>query len=311
IIIFGLFVVLTLAHEESESVIPTTKTHISRSMGPNDDRVNKQQKQEQLHQEHGEGLLQLNQFIPLKQLHQEYGEGLRPLSQNILTWRGFTTTEPEYSTEATKTRTWIRTTTTEEPEYSREIYDVKRQVEYSDIETFNARDEPYIPNGSKMDFLASMSTITLVSSDRQIFEIDSRIVECMGTIKHTMKNAYEDNDPIPLPNVDSATLKKVLEWADHHKDDPVSIQDDAKEQKRTDDITDWDREFLKVDHHILFAMILAANYLDMSQLLEITSKTVANMLKGKTADEIRTMLHIEDDLTKEEKAELRKGNELK
>jgi S-phase kinase-associated protein 1 len=32
----------------------------------------------------------------------------------------------------------------------------------------------------------------------------------------------ESDDPIPLPNVESQILRKVVEWCDHHKEDPVS-----------------------------------------------------------------------------------------
>ena len=76
----------------------------------------------------------------------------------------------------------------------------------------------------------------------------------------------------------------------------------------TDNIPTWDQDFLKVDQGTLFEIILAANYLDIKGLLEVTCKTVANMMKGKSAEEIRKLFNIENDLTPEEEEQIRKEN---
>ena len=77
---------------------------------------------------------------------------------------------------------------------------------------------------------------------------------------------------IPLPwfivrNVTTvvslATLLQVITWATYHKDDPPPPEDDENKEKRTDDISSWDADFLKVDQGTLFELILAANYLDI------------------------------------------------
>jgi hypothetical protein len=44
---------------------------------------------------------------------------------------------------------------------------------------------------------------------------------------------------------------------------------------------------ISVDQEMLFEIILAANYLDIKPLLDVGCKTVANMIKGKTPEEIR------------------------
>lgn len=53
----------------------------------------------------------------------------------------------------------------------------------------------------------------------------------------------------------------------------------------------------------------AANYLDIKGLLDVTCKTVANMIKGKTPEEIRKTFNIKNDFTPEEEEQVRKENE--
>nr|1LDK_D Chain D, CYCLIN A/CDK2-ASSOCIATED PROTEIN P19 [Homo sapiens] len=128
-------------------------------------------------------------------------------------------------------------------------------------------------------------SIKLQSSDGEIFEVDVEIAKQSVTIKTMLEDL--GMDPVPLPNVNAAILKKVIQWCTHHKDDPPPPEDDENKEKRTDDIPVWDQEFLKVDQGTLFELILAANYLDIKGLLDVTCKTVANMIKGKTPEEIR------------------------
>ena len=59
---------------------------------------------------------------------------------------------------------------------------------------------------------------------------------------------------------------------------------------------------MQVDQGTLFELILAANYLDIKGLLDVTCKTVANMIKGKTAEEIRETFNINSDSTPEKGA---------
>ena len=59
------------------------------------------------------------------------------------------------------------------------------------------------------------------------------------------------------------TYFQVIEWADHHKNDPPAPEEDENKEKRTDDISSWDSTFLQVDQGTLFELILAANYLDI------------------------------------------------
>merc|ERR1712080_259397 len=86
---------------------------------------------------------------------------------------------------------------------------------------------------------------------------------------------------------------------------------DERENKETkeEEKNAWDAEFVKVDDDTLFSLILAANYLDIKTLLDLTCKTVADYIKQcKTPQEIRRRFNIKNDFTPEEEEEVRKEN---
>lgn len=68
----------------------------------------------------------------------------------------------------------------------------------------------------------------------------------------------DEDEPVPLSNVNAAILKKVIQWCTFHRDDPPPPEDDENKEKRTDDICSWDAEFLKVDQGTLFELILVS-----------------------------------------------------
>merc|ERR1712195_182935 len=75
---------------------------------------------------------------------------------------------------------------------------------------------------------------------------------------------------IPLPPVEGAILQKVVEYCTYHTE--------HKDEK--EDATEaWDKAFAAVDDDTLFSLILAANYLDIKPLLDLTCKTVADYIK--------------------------------
>ena len=57
-----------------------------------------------------------------------------------------------------------------------------------------------------------------------------------------------------------------------------------------------------------FELILAANYLDIKSLLDLTCAKVASMIKGKTPEEIRKQFNIGNDFSPEEEAQVREEN---
>ncbi|RFU33942.1 hypothetical protein B7463_g2418, partial [Scytalidium lignicola] len=156
------------------------------------------------------------------------------------------------------------------------------------------------------------SKITLVSNDNVAIEVDRQVAERSMLIKNMMDDLGEEaaSTEVPIPNVNESVLKKVIEWCEHHKNDPpVSADDDSDSRKKTTDIEEWDQKFMQVDQEMLFEIILASNYLDIKPLLDVGCKTVANMIKGKSPEEIRKTFNITNDFTPEEEEQIRRENE--
>ncbi|PIA63018.1 hypothetical protein AQUCO_00200796v1 [Aquilegia coerulea] len=107
---------------------------------------------------------------------------------------------------------------------------------------------------------------------------------------------------IPLPNVTAKILAKVIEYCKKH----VEGEGQSTEEE---ELKTWDADFVKVDQATLYDLILAANYLNIKSLLDHTCQTVADMIKGKTPEEIRKTFNIKNDFTPEEEEEVRRENQ--
>ncbi|KZS86328.1 SKP1 component, partial [Sistotremastrum niveocremeum HHB9708] len=61
--------------------------------------------------------------------------------------------------------------------------------------------------------------VLLVTFDNEHFTIEKKVAECSVLLKNMLEDVGESDQPIPLPNVTSSVLKKVLEYCEHHKEE--------------------------------------------------------------------------------------------
>ncbi|KAF0909805.1 hypothetical protein E2562_000125 [Oryza meyeriana var. granulata] len=109
----------------------------------------------------------------------------------------------------------------------------------------------------------------------------------------------EGERKVPLPNINSAILTRVIDYCVRHAAVAASMDDDGLER--------FDDDFLSgVDQDTPFDLLLAANYLQVNGLLDLTCMKVAGMMKGKTPEQIWETFHIVNDLTPEEENEIRR-----
>ncbi|KAG0472678.1 hypothetical protein HPP92_014116 [Vanilla planifolia] len=146
--------------------------------------------------------------------------------------------------------------------------------------------------------------INLKSSDGEEFVVEAPVAMLSKTIRHMIEDGCAESG-IPLPNVTSKILAKVVEYCKKH----VESSSAGEAKTVEEELKAWDSDFVKVDQATLFDLILAANYLDIKGLLDLTCQTVADMIKGKTPEEIRKTFNIKNDFTPEEEEEVRRENQ--
>ncbi|KAI3981070.1 hypothetical protein MKX01_032210 [Papaver californicum] len=145
------------------------------------------------------------------------------------------------------------------------------------------------------------SVVILRSYEGDTFEVE----ESTAMLSQTLKHMIEDEIPIPLTNISSGILEKVVLFLEKHGEKEDRDEDEIQE------LIKWDEFFFedfKDDQRTLFGMILAANYLAAECLSDATCQAAADMMKGKSPEWIREFFNIKNDFTPEEEAEVRREN---
>ncbi|BAT07191.1 SKP1-like protein 5 [Oryza sativa Japonica Group] len=149
--------------------------------------------------------------------------------------------------------------------------------------------------------------ILLISSDGAKFELS----EAAASLSKTLGNMIEDdcatNGAIPLANVASDILAKVVEYCNKHAAATATATAAAKASGE-EELSKFDAEFVSVDRKKLFGLINAANFLNMPCLLELTCQRAADLIKDMMPEQVREVFGIENDFTPEEEAEVRNEN---
>ena len=134
--------------------------------------------------------------------------------------------------------------------------------------------------------------VAIVSSDGETFMVPRDVVFMSATLRNMLEDLGEEGSdmPIPLPNVKADALRKVIEFCEYHAANPDETSRFVK-GGRVDNFREFDRKYsdeLREDKNLwlLFSVILAANYLDVKPLVDVTCRTVASMIKGKTPEQI-------------------------
>ena len=158
--------------------------------------------------------------------------------------------------------------------------------------------------------------VILISKEEARVEI-SRKAACQSKLMESMLlEEPENGEEIPLLEVPTNILHKVVEFLNHHMDDPMAeIKKpipNSKELKMDSIVGRWDADFIDAmesDQETLFKVILAANFLEIEPLLDLGTTKVAVMIQNcKDINEVKQLLKVESDLTPEEERKVREEN---
>ena len=147
------------------------------------------------------------------------------------------------------------------------------------------------------------------NDDRDKIQVTRKAAEMSRLIKEMLEEDDEENPDIPLPNVSKDALVKVAEFCERHADDPMpQISKPIKSTDMKVVAGDWDAAYIDMEQKSLFDVILAANYLDIPDLLDLGCAKIASMIKSKTPDEIKEIFNIDKNSTPEEDEQVRRDN---
>lgn len=139
--------------------------------------------------------------------------------------------------------------------------------------------------------------VTLITSDNTLFEVDEAAASLSTTLNRMMLEGGGGRDGISVPNVDAVTLSKVLEYCMQHGPGPGVAAASTKALEM------FDMEFVQIDQSMLYSVLMAAHHLEIEGLMDLVCRKVADMIKGRSPQQIRRVLGIPDP-TPEEEAEM-------
>lgn len=142
----------------------------------------------------------------------------------------------------------------------------------------------------------------LIGSDGGSIEIPAQATWMLCQLRPVLRGCTA---PIKVAQLSAAVLGKVRDFCVQHQGDSrAELTEEQEIILRETPIAGWDQEFVAVDMHTLFELILAANYLNIKAMLNLTCKAVAELIKGKSPEEINKLFGIEGDFTAEERAQV-------
>ena len=92
--------------------------------------------------------------------------------------------------------------------------------------------------------------------------------------------------------VSTDVLSKVVEYCTHYQTvEEMNEISTPLNGETVEDIVkqDWYCNFCKVEREMLFNLVAAANYMDIKPLLDLTCLAMSVSIKGKSAEELRSM----------------------
>ena len=121
--------------------------------------------------------------------------------------------------------------------------------------------------------------IKLRSSNGEVLEIYRDVVKLSELIMEKLENRESgDEEPVDL-HVDSGTLKVVIEFCEHHKDDDPESREVRQDGDGDFIIDPWDKALLEVLSSVVFNRVRdAATYLRIQHLKDVVNGIFFNRL---------------------------------
>jgi S-phase kinase-associated protein 1 len=151
--------------------------------------------------------------------------------------------------------------------------------------------------------------IVLVSSDGVSYEVSKVAAKMSKLIDDLLKDEEAETTEvkvIPCSEARGAALKYVVQYMEHHWNNRWKPIEKPMKRKVTSYLSPWDKQFLYTDlvvngnerqWEMLAYSTMAANFLQVEDMVQLCCAAFAEIMKGKTAEQIRDVFNIECDFT--------------
>lgn len=178
----------------------------------------------------------------------------------------------------------------------------------------NSEIEPALYN-HKLTEEQKQRKIKCVTFDDKIVEVEWHLLMQCGTfvllwdslnLEESASDEALECFHFPLNEITEECIIKVADWMRMHQGmGPLEIKyDQITTERKWFPMTDWEKSFFEIDFEFLKEIYLASNFLDLKSLYYYCAQECARCIMDKSAEEIREMLCLPDDLTEEEKAQI-------
>ncbi|OIV92515.1 hypothetical protein TanjilG_02278 [Lupinus angustifolius] len=149
----------------------------------------------------------------------------------------------------------------------------------------------------------NLPLISLKTADGETFNVSPIIAKHMEIVQNFIgddSSVSVTSSVVPLPNVNASELSKIIDYLDYHHNFRKGVDSNDEEAK------EFDEKFTKgLSHDELKMLLIAANYLNVKELLELLFQTIADIIENKSVEYVRNFFGIVSTYTPEEEEELR------
>lgn len=151
--------------------------------------------------------------------------------------------------------------------------------------------------------------VKLLSKDGKEFKINRKSAELSVLLKNTLQDMSSD-EAIPLMEVDDKSLERVIEYLNKFKGEaPPEIEKPLKSTVLKEVTDEWSAAFVEgLELELLVDLTVAANFMEIQPLLDLTCARLASMCKDKSEEEIFKSFGVTDTFSEEEKQKIREEN---
>ena len=136
--------------------------------------------------------------------------------------------------------------------------------------------------------------IILISSESNPVEIKAKAALHSNLIKDFIKDFPENN--IPLNSINYKTLLKIKEYLEHYENsEPKEIRQPLPKKDFKNIVDIWDYNFIDLQNETIFEIMLAANFMDIRPLLNLTCAKIASEITGKNELQIKDLFKMGKD----------------